>query len=265
MINIKHNIFFFAIAMILTTGLNAQILTVAEGTNTNQRIPVDGDHSTFQKSQILYPDSLLSDMIGKHITSLTYYFHATPSNAWGGIQKISIGITTSSNLQGGFDSASVTTVWTGTLSNNISGDTLSITLDNPFPYFGGNLLIERENLTIWTAYNSSFYGLHQNTKLSCYARYETISQGETYFSGETFLPKTTFTFEEGCFAPLNTQSSYISPGTILLSWTSDPILPAAGYTIGYKKVNDTVSQKLQPPTHSYCCQDYKMRLVTNGG
>lgn len=233
----KKNIFFFAIAMILTTGLNAQILTVAEGTNTNQWIPVDGGNNYFHKTQTLYPDSILSSIIGKHITSLTYYFHTAPSNAWGGIHRIRMGVTSSSNLQGGFDSANVTTVWTGTLSNNIYGDTLSIILDNPFPYIGGNLLVEMENVALSSASPSSFYGMNQNVTLSYISLYYNTPQ---YYFGEHFLPKTTFTFEEGCFAPLHTQSSYISPGTILLSWTSNPILPAAGYTIGYKKVNDTV-------------------------
>ena len=242
----KKHITTLAIAMFLMAGLNAQTLTVADGTDTDYYSPVGGNNFLLQKSQILYPDSMLSDLIGKHITSLTWFFHTTPNYVWGGIQKVSLGITTSSDLQGGFDSAYVTIVWTGTLSSNIFGDTMYITLDNPFPYTGGNLLVELESITLSTPSSwSSFYGKNQNAQLS----YLTYNNNNFYDSpeenihstGRTFLPKTTFTYEEGCFPPLHhTEASCINQDTVILSWATDPIQPAVYYTIGYKKATDTV-------------------------
>ncbi len=236
----KKNIFFFAIAMILTTGLNAQTLTVAEGTYVSHNVPMSGYKTGSQKCHTLYPDSMLSDMVGKHITSLTYYIQSSPSV--GCIERVRMGVTPSSNLQNGLDSASVVTVWTGTLSSVISGDTMSITLDNPFPYTGGNLLIEMEQLTLWpeSSYSSyhSVYGINPNAQLSYYSCHY-INQ-ETSYYGESFLPKITFAYEEGCFAPLNAQASCTGPGTVSLSWRADPIQPAQFYTVGYKKVSDTV-------------------------
>ena len=235
----KKSIFFFTMAMFLTTGLSAQSITVADSTNVNQYYPVWGASPFLQKSQILYPDSLLSGLIGKHITSLTFYFYTTPAGAWGGIQRLRMGTTLTPNLLNGFDSANLTTVWMGTLSDNFAGNTLSITLDNPFPYTGGNLLFERDNLTVMPgAPGGSFYGMNQNTWLSYIAFYE--SPTETWSTGQSFLPKTTFTYEESCFAPLYTQSSLVNPGTVLLSWTADPILPTDFYTVGYKTASDTL-------------------------
>ena len=236
----KRIIFFFAVAMILTAGLNAQTLTVAEGTYVSHNVPMSGYKTVSQKCHTLYPDSMLSDMVGKHITSLTYYIQSSPSV--GCIERVRMGVTPSSNLQNGLDSASVVTVWTGTLSSVISGDTMSITLDNPFPYTGGNLLIEMEQLTLWpeSSYSSyhSVYGINPNAQLSYYSCHY-INQ-ETSYYGESFLPKITFAYEEGCFAPLNAQASCTGPGTVSLSWRADPIQPAQFYTVGYKKVSDTV-------------------------
>ena len=238
--NRKKIIFLFAISMFLTAGLNAQTLTVAEGTDPNLFIPMNGNNYASQKSHVLYPDTMLSGMTGKHITSLTYYYHTPPSMPVGTILRVRMGVTPSSNLQSGFDTASLATVWTGTPPSIVSGDTMHITLDVPFPYTGGNLLIEMEQLTIFSFTSSSavfFYGKNQNVVLSYYANH-TITQ-VTNSWGETFLPKTTFAYEEGCFAPLNTRSSDITIGSVLLSWTADPILPAQFYTVGYKKVSDT--------------------------
>ena len=236
----KKIITFFAMAVILMAGLNAQTLTVAEGTDLSHDVPMNGNKTVSQKSHTLYPDSMLSDMIGKHITSLTYYIHSSPSV--GCIERVRMGVTLSSNLQNGFDSASVATVWTGTLSSVISGDTFTITLDHPFPYTGGNLLIEMEQLTLWpeSSYSSyhSVYGINPNAQLSYYSCH-TINQ-ETSFYGESFLPQITFTYGEGCFAPLNTRASCTGPGTVSLSWTADPILPAQFYTVGYKTLSDSV-------------------------
>lgn len=236
----KKIIFFFAMAIILTAGLNAQTLTVAEGTYVSHNVPMSGYKTVSQKCHTLYPDSMLSDMVGKHITSLTYYIQSSPSV--GCIERVRMGVTPSSNLQNGLDSASVVTVWTGTLSSVISGDTMSITLDNPFPYTGGNLLIEMEQLTLWpeSSYSSyhSVYGINPNAQLSYYSCHY-INQ-ETSYYGESFLPKITFAYEEGCFAPLNAQASCTGPGTVSLSWRADPIQPAQFYTVGYKKVSDTV-------------------------
>ena len=63
----KKIITFFAMAVILMAGLNAQTLTVAEGTDLSHDVPMNGNKTVSQKSHTLYPDSMLSDMIGAHV------------------------------------------------------------------------------------------------------------------------------------------------------------------------------------------------------
>ena len=235
----KNLISLFVILSTLVAWVNAQTLTVAGGNTTTDRyIPVYGYYMDVpQKSHVLYPANLLTDMVGSHITGLTYYFSSLPSGKWGGTQMVRMGITTASDLQNGYDNASVTTVWTGTLSSCISGSTMVITLDEPFPYTGGNLLIEFENPVGATWKDSYFYGANQTAQLS-YMTYTTPVS--TYTHGAAFLPQTTFAYESGCFAPIHTYANNISVDTVLLTWNTDPILPASSYSVAYKKVSDTI-------------------------
>ena len=223
----------------LWSGLTAQTLTVADGNNATDRyIPIYGYYMDApQKSHVLYPAGMLSSISGTYITGLTYYFSTAPSGAWGGTQMVRMGITTSSDLQNGYDSAAVTTVWTGTLSSYITGNTLSITLDEPFSYSGGNLLIEIENPTGVAWKDAYFAGESQNDQLS----YMTYTYGGAASPhGAAFLPQTTFAYEVGCLTPRHATVSDVTDESALLSWSAPQFTPVASYTVAYKKIYDTV-------------------------
>lgn len=227
--------------MVMSTvvfGLRAQTLTVAEGTASDSYIPVYGYYMDVpQKSQMIYPADMLTALQGTHITGLTYYLSSLPSRSWGGTQMVRVGVTSASQLNGDFNTSDVTTVWTGTLSSQISGNILSFTFDVPFPYLGGNLLIEFENPTSATFERSAFYGQDQSVQLS----YMAYNVGSTQYNhGVAFLPKTTFDYTGGCFAPSRLTASDITTESVVLSWTPDPILPANSYTLAYKKISDSI-------------------------
>jgi hypothetical protein len=227
-----------AVLATLWSGLTAQTLTVANGNNATDRyIPIYGYYMDApQKSHVLYPAGMLSSISGTYITGLTYYFSTAPSGAWGGTQMVRMGITTSSDLQNGYDSATVTTVWTGTLSSHISGNTLSITLDEPFLYSGGNLLIEVENPTGVAWKDAYFAGESQNDQLS----YMTYTYGSTTTPhGAAFLPQTTFAYEVGCLTPRHATVGDVSDESALLSWAAPQFTPVASYTVAYKKNYET--------------------------
>lgn len=151
---------------------------------------------------------------------------------------VRVGVTSASQLNGDFNTSDVTTVWTGTLSSQISGNTLSFTFDVPFPYLGGNLLIELENNPTSATYGlSAFYGQNQSVQLS----YMLYNMGSTQHNhGVDFLPKTTFEYTGGCFAPSRLTASDITSESVVLLWTPDPILPANSYTLAYKKSSDSI-------------------------
>ncbi|MDX9697762.1 MAG: LamG-like jellyroll fold domain-containing protein, partial [Bacteroidales bacterium] len=59
-------------------------LIIADGTTTNQYVPIYGWYldNYNQKNQLIYPSSMLTPMIGREISSLTFYFSTAPTAAW---------------------------------------------------------------------------------------------------------------------------------------------------------------------------------------
>ena len=264
----KKHITIFAIVMFLMPGLNAQTLTVADGTDTDQYIPVYGLYMwKQQKSQTIYPDTLLTEMMGKFITELTYYFSTAPTAAWGGTQTVKIGTTTANNLGNGFVASPSTLVWTGTLSSNISNDQLHIILDQPFLYNGGNLLIEIENPTGATLKYAFFAGQNQTSQMS-YMTWDFL--GDSH--GANFLPKLSFTYASPleCFVPHNlVATSHNDSATF--TWSQFPSVPVFNYTLGYKTATDSLYTDLTT-TDTFLTinnlntnETYQWRVRTNCG
>ena len=264
----KKHITIFAIVMFLMAGLNAQTLTVADGTDTDQYIPVYGLYMwKQQKSQTIYPDTLLTEMMGKYITELTYYFSTAPTAAWGGTQTVKIGTTTANNLGNGFVASPSTLVWTGTLSSNISNDQLHIILDQPFLYNGGNLLIEIENPTGATLKYAFFAGQNQTSQMS-YMTWDFL--GDSH--GANFLPKLSFTYASPleCFVPHNlVATSHNDSATF--TWSQFPSVPVFNYTLGYKTATDSLYTDLTT-TDTFLTinnlntnETYQWRVRTNCG
>lgn len=264
----KKHITIFAIVMFLMAGLNAQTLTVADGTDTDQYIPVYGLYMwKQQKSQTIYPDTLLTEMMGKYITELTYYFSTAPTAAWGGTQTVKIGTTTANNLGNGFVASPSTLVWTGTLSSNISNDQLHIILDQPFLYNGGNLLIEIENPTGATLKYAFFAGQNQTSQMS-YMTWD--FWGDSH--GANFLPKLSFTYASPleCFVPHNlVATSHNDSATF--TWSQFPSVPVFNYTLGYKTATDSLYTDLTT-TDTFLTinnlntnETYQWRVRTNCG
>ena len=145
--------YLFVFLMTLTSTLSAQTLTVPCSPDSSDiaesHFPVYGFRMNFdQRAQSIYPDSLLTDMVGNYITELTYYFETLPSGSWGGTQLVRIGTTTATDLQNG-------------LLDSPSNNQMHITLDDPFLYMGGNLLIEFENPVAANWKEATFKGMSQ--------------------------------------------------------------------------------------------------------
>lgn len=237
----KRIISLLSILLTLVPALTAQTLTVADDPNgvemSEWYIPVYGYYmDAEQRSQTIYPDTMLSAMTGKYITELTYYFATAPNLAWGGTQTVKIGETTATDLGDGFVASPSTLVWTGTLSSNISNSQMHIVLDQPFLYSGGNLLIEIENPTAATWEDSYFAGQSQLTPLS----YMTWNDyGTPSNHAANFLPRLTFTYAStlGCLAPYSPIVS-LNGNSATFAWSPSPS-SVSNYTIGYKSSTDT--------------------------
>ncbi len=95
--------FAIAVAMLLPLMASAQTVTVADGTSTNSYVPVYGLYTdATQRTQSIYPQSMLSDLNGMQITALHYYVSSGSSSNWSnGVFTVKMGITTQADLSSG--------------------------------------------------------------------------------------------------------------------------------------------------------------------
>ena len=192
-------------------------VTIADGTATNNFIPVYGYNCDgTQKSQSIYPASMLTDMVGKTISKLKYYVSSGGSvgisSSWRGTFNIRLMHTEATSLSGTLSTADATLVYTGTLTANQT-DGMVIDFTTPFLYTGGNLLVEFD-LPIGDGYNSCYF--IGSTVAS--ASYQTNNS-----SVQSFLPKVDFGYCEtldACPAVTNVAVADIAQTTANLSWTA---------------------------------------------
>ena len=108
---------FMLAALFLPLALNAQnSWTVANGTTTHSLVPLDFyncDGAGVHKAQMLYPESLLTDIFGNTIVSITFYHQNTSANKTVSASPwyILMGTTTETDLSTGFSTAVLDTVY----------------------------------------------------------------------------------------------------------------------------------------------------------
>lgn len=185
-------------------------LLVANGTETSDYVPIYGYWADAeQHNQIIYPSSMLGDMQGGSITSMTFYLTGSPG--WTNGFVVSLGITPVVNFPSAtHNSSPVTQVCTGTI--NVQNNELTFTFDTPYDYNGGNLLFD---ITTSSAsyIAGTFYGVSTTYYSSLYYYYSSGYQ-------QQFIPKTQFTFTGGatCLTPVNLDITNITTSSAVLSW-----------------------------------------------
>ena len=223
----KALLFTLLMALLMPWAANAQeTLTVCDGsvsgttTTTNDYVPIYGLYvdTQGQNSEFIIPAETegMSDMVEGTISKLAFYITNSPAT-WGSptvqVYMGEVEGTTLSSLNG---PTNFTTVWTGTLSNQNA--TMEITLSTPYTYEGGNLLIGMYVQTASSAYKSTtFSGI---TAPSGSSRY---NQGSGSGSAQSFLPKTTFTYEPAaagdCEKPETCEVSDVTGTSATLTWS----------------------------------------------
>lgn len=196
----------FALTVLLgLTAANAQGLgqvIVANGSETNSYVPIWGYNAdAYQRSQTIYPESMLTDLVGKEIHGIVYYISSAPSRSWEGAYEVKIGTVTESAFAGTdfADVSSFTTVYTGEMDGS-AGEAMTINFSSTFTYTGGNLLIEVSETSgegSWAS--ASFYGI-ESTAASLYG-YSSSSVAAISGSTTNFIPKTGFIVPVSCADP----------------------------------------------------------------
>lgn len=220
-----------------TLGLvGEEVIYIAEGTSTSSYAPVYGlwtDHP--QKVQSIYPASLLTQLIGKPISKLTYYMSGASTKSGGswrtgmGSFQVGVAIVDQETATTSYVNAPLLNIHTGSL--DASGTEMTIELATPLVYTGGNLLVDF-TLPVATIYESaSFYGMTQ-TGGSCYA-YDHTTKNPTVAN---FLPMIgcTYAFNlDACPTVSDMNVELLGDGTseAMLTWTASDGDFLSGYDV----------------------------------
>ena len=187
--------------------MKASYLTVYQGTVENGLVPFGGvnfDYNT--RSQYVIPAANLKNMVGGDIYCLMYYltnFNAgeMPEEKVKVYMK-EVNYTTISTFE---PLSANDLVYEGTLTESETSGIrlLLVTLDKPFIYKGGNLLIDFENTETGTALGKKFYGKTVNgASITTWSIGQSVSQCN-------FIPQT-----------ITNATSY-TPTTATVGWTGE--------------------------------------------
>ena len=211
-----------AAAMLLPFASQAQTSwTVADGTTVHSKVPLDFyncDGTGNRQAQMLYPSTLLTDMSGSTIGSITFYHQNTSAtktvsaSTW----YIRMGETTETDLSSGLSTETLITVYSGILQ--VTNGVFSFELTTPYTYNGGNLIVEIQT----SGATGNYFG---SSNQGCYG---VDNIGSTYSTMSTpnhtaFVPKITFTELPSCF-PVNNlaiNATQTTSSSLTLTWTDD--------------------------------------------
>ena len=177
------------------------VLTVADGTLYNDKVPVHGLFADeYQRCQIIYPQAMVSDMANGDISEMTFYFKSSPASVWTGTFNVKLGTCSNAIFGDAFLTGTMTTVYSGTMT--LSNNRMIITFTAPYHYEGGNLLVEFVTNAPGNYKSASFYGMEAEG--ACLQGYNNTDVSAIVPAQQNFIPKTSFTYVGGaaCKAPM---------------------------------------------------------------
>lgn len=242
----KLSLFLLAMLCCVSTSLRASELTVANGTNTNYKIPfAPGSADSYQRMQFIYEASSLSAMNGSSIYQMTFYTSNEIATNWGdALFKVALAEVTETDFgtvddDAAFISADTTKVYSGQFS--VFGNELVIEFKKPFAYNGGNLLLEVE--LFYKGIKSSAYFIGTNTEavgaihgvIGTSSFFSDITKVDTYGGKQRFIPKTTFAYgsKSSCTKPTGLIAYNVTYNSAKIGWSTEELV---SYTLEYKKI-----------------------------
>ena len=201
-----------------------ETLTVADGTQSNYYVPIYGLYMDYYlRTQIIYPESMLTNMVGGTITELSFYFETQPADPseWTSTMSVGMAIVNQGTFNYDFLNVPTDVVYTGTL--NASSSVMTITLTTPYVYTGGNLFLEFTTASTPGGYSSGyFYGVEAIGASVTGSNSSSLS-GIAVANSRDFIPKTTFTYSSGSLncPPVGSLSvSGVTSNDATITWPS---------------------------------------------
>ena len=236
---------------------NEYSVNVAEGTVENKYIPIYGYYygyygSYANYSQMIYPASMLTNLAGKKIKSITFYPSSTISISGGSIQ-VDMGVTSSSNFNSATGYLTPNDGYVSTTITPSYGATeLTVTFDSPFTYTSGtNLLVDFTVKTRGSSSQMTWIGMETDDNQSI----DSSPDGNYSIYKNKFLPTMKVTWEETTTEGGNRDSNngYTAQGVKYLNYNPVYRPSMALYVIR----QDTVSCPMDQRKEKY----YKLTLT----
>jgi len=202
-----------------------ETLTVYENeTETSNKSPIYWYFfDAFSRAQTVFPASDLADMDGGTITAIKFYTSFTSAYTSDKNVDVYLAEVASPSISSFVALANTTNVYHGTISLVLVDGKAQVTieLETPYEYHGGNLLFGCDNEEKGTYKNVSFYG-KTTSGASVYGSASTY--GGATADQSNFLPKTTFTYTPAggvsCAKPKSLNTVDITAHTATLTWTA---------------------------------------------
>ncbi|MBQ9555352.1 MAG: dockerin type I repeat-containing protein [Muribaculaceae bacterium] len=184
---------FFTLLMVMVALLpSAQTLDLYDGKAYDFFVPINSQWYDVvgAQSQAIYPAQDLVPLMGKEITSMTFYTDQNGCNMNGGLLEIYLG-EPEGDLEDDFITEGLTLVGGATMVRSARTDSAMVTLtfDTPYAYQGGNLLLSTVVAGAGTFGLTYFMGV-STTYNSC------IATGYNRLVHHQFLPHTTFAYRD---------------------------------------------------------------------
>ena len=184
----------------------ANEMTIGEGLSYTSTTPICGLMADTEgtMSQTIYPAEMLSEMQGGKITSVTfytladYYGYSSDETDYINFEDATVQLSFLETDEMGFTEkvAMVGATPVATTVPEYGETTMTFILDEPFEYTGKNLLVECKVIEAGEWGQTYFYGSSVETYNCTYYWFD--DEDYEYHHGiNSFLPKTTFTYEEG--------------------------------------------------------------------
>ena len=218
-----------------------------------QVLPVYGYwYDAAQHNQMIYPASMLTDMAGKKIKSMTFY--PASYSSYSGINFYSGSVTfklMEVNGSTGFNSSSpslisgnMTTVATVTPTKNVNATTWLIEFDDEYDYNGGDLVIDVTSTAGTYGYTYFYIG----TTTSLGVAYPGYLSYNSNTSAINYVPAVLFTYEDttpqhDLAIALNAQPASVGAGgtvTLTATVTNNGDFAENGYTVTFTANGTTI-------------------------
>ena len=187
----------------------AMDLTVFDGSETSRLEPINiywNDYAD-NHSQVIFPGTALTEMVGCEINSIKFYLDRNISVTSDGQHRISMGVTEQDRYTSSeYVSAGLTELTVYTIPTDVSE--LEITFDQPFMYNGGNLVFDCSSIASGSEITGYFYGVNPGYNSA-------VSRGSIH----QFLPKTTFDYTpqeyKAVVSPQEVNFGTVSKGSVV--------------------------------------------------